>query len=318
MRPFCDWLSASSPLESTVAYLDALQPVLDAGGFSYEDIDPDDKRPRLYRCASGGSVRLFPRHGVVVVSASGQAASHLRNQGLWGEYLLALSSRPHRVTTLHATVEVATDAVPLIGRLVRRAHAGKICFCRKAVAPSSVTQILSPGIDGRVTGTLYLGSSQADVRGVVYDKRQERIAKGCADPGPLLRYEMRLKSGCGVTLRDAYDPTAVFFHYASPTLFARPRSVQDWISHAEGFTLPDRTTFTPVELMVRKLESSPDVARLVELAVESGPYGDDVLLGRLRDLLQFARTGTNDRMRRAATKAAGDRPGVPTGPLGVH
>src|SRR5450830_1701966 len=46
----------------------------------------------------------------------------------------------------------------------------------------------------------------------VYDKREERVSRGFADPGPLVRVEL-VVSGVGATLRDVSDPSALFYHY---------------------------------------------------------------------------------------------------------
>jgi hypothetical protein len=282
--------------------------VLDAAGFSCISEGPG-VGVRLYQCETLGTVRFFPRHQVLVLSASGQACAQLRSCGLWGEYLASISAVCHRVTTLHATLEIDADAPPVLAEVLSRAHQGAISISRKAVPPSHVQQIFSPGLDGRVTGTVYLGGPNADVRAVVYDKREERWRKTERDVGPLLRYEMRLKSGCRVTLRDAFAPVEVFYHYASPALVARPEGVPDWSPKAEGYMLPKRQEFTPWQLIDRKLEFSPDVRRLVELARECGPHGVDLLCSRIKRMVES---------RDGALGSRSDREAVPAETPGVH
>jgi hypothetical protein len=74
----------------------------------------------------------------------------------------------------------------------------------------------------------------------------------------------------------------LFWHYAGRSLLPRPDGVQAWAPHAEGFALPDRPEFTPAQLLDRKLDNSPDVDRLLDLAAACGPYGFDLLAKRLR------------------------------------
>jgi hypothetical protein len=116
---------------------------------------------------------------------------------------------------------------------------------------------------------------------LVYDKRNERIDAGFPDPGPWVRYELVVRSEMGPTLKDAYDPTPMFFHFASPDVLERPEDVASWAPHAEGFALEKLPTTTPMQKMYRLLDSSADVARLVKLAHEAGPGSVRMLLARI-------------------------------------
>jgi len=53
--------------------------------------------------------------------------------------------------------------------------------------------------------------------------------------------------------------------------------------------------FTPAELMARKLETSPDVRRLLELAAECGPGGVELLVRRIRGLAERQGAGAPGR-----------------------
>ncbi len=108
-----------------------------------------------------------------------------------------------------------------------------------------------------------------------------RLSKGFPDPGPLYRIEMRVKSKIGATLRDAWDPTCLFYHLASPALIAAPPNIQHWESGAMGFDLPPRVERTPAERMAMLLGASADVRRLLELADACGPHGRELLCSRL-------------------------------------
>lgn len=280
MTPFCDWVSTSAARDDCDALVSQLVPVIDAaGGF----LDSQDAIASNYRLGDG-TIRARHSHGVFCVSASGDALSQLRSRDVYGEFLAALGSVPHRVTCLHATLDVATHAPPIVASAAEKGRAGLIALSRKAVPPTQVQTFLALDAFGSLTGTVYIGSAQAEVRAAVYDKRHQRMCAGHPDPGPLLRYEVRCRSKLGVTLRDASEPERVFFHFAAPDLLPLPQDVHPWSPHGEGFALEKRKVFTPAELLERRLEASGDVKRLLELAAECGPHGLDYLVSKLRKL----------------------------------
>jgi hypothetical protein len=268
-----------------------LLPVLDAAGGGREDLDECKTLVRV----STGTVLLQKRFGVFCVSASGDALAKFRQAGLFGEYLAALSSVPHRVTRLDAAFDVVADAPNVIRSTWKRASLGRIALSRKRVPGENCSKHIARGIDGRETGTVYIGKPSAEVRGVQYDKRHEVWCRTGEDVGRLLRTEMRFKSGCGVTLADAHSPGPVFWHYAAPGLIDRPEGVQAWVPRAEGFEMPERMTFTANQLMERKLEGSADIRRLLELAEEMGPLGVDFLCQKLRRMAAWGEASPQGR-----------------------
>lgn len=289
MTPFCDWLTLSTPRTVLDDCLPDLQRVMDASGFaaaSGSDV------VAMFRSDAGGVVRVFDYKAVAVVSASGVALSQLRDRALFSDYLQVWSGQPHRVTTMHVTKDVATDAPPIVADLYARANAGKIRLSRKALPSGSVEQRLAQRADGANTGTVYIGGVRSQVRACIYDKQWERICAQLADPGPLTRYEMRLKSRVGLTLRDAWDPAPLFYHVASPDILPLPPDVPEWSSQEVGYTMPPRQVFTPAELMAIKLDHSIDVQRLLALAAECGPHGIDLLVSRLRRMANATAIGT--------------------------
>lgn len=281
MTPFTDYLSLTTPLEHAELVCAELQPVLDAAG---GHVGGTDERGTVYRVAAGTIKLQSWGSSVLMVSASGSAITQLRRAGLYGEYLAALSPFPHRVSRLDAALDFADDASPLIRWLWRRAANGGIALSRKSVPGSNCSKHIAPGIDGRETGTVYVGAPSAKVRAVIYDKRQEVYARTGEDVGPRLRYEIRVKGELGPTLADAFDPARLFWHYAAPDLLQAPIGVQPWVSHAQGFAMPERVSFTASQLLDRKLESSADVRRLLELAGQMGLLGVDFLCQKLRKL----------------------------------
>jgi len=284
---FCDFVSVSFSQDSSRCVIEGLAPLLDAAGFVSVDEGPSVLaawRPFVGGEPGVGRVGVSRRYRVAVCSVSGTALHALRSAGLLGHVFGVLGAVPHRVTRLDATLEVADDGPAVVAAVAARARAGSIALSRKSLGSGDVFEFRSLDASGRLTGTVYLGSRQAEVRGVVYDKRHERICKGAADPGPLVRYEVRVSSRFGPTLRDAYDPVALFWHFASGGLLPRPSGVKLWVSQSEGFTMPEPISLEPAQLMQRKLDHSPDVVRLIELAKACGPGGLDLLFSRLRKL----------------------------------
>lgn len=281
MKPFCDWLSVSSPFGEVDGIVASLQPILDMSRFS---ADAGGDALLLARSPGAGVVRVSRAGSVCVTSASGAALGDLRTAGQFADYLSALGSFPHRVTTLHATLDVVCDASPVVLDLFERGIAGHVSLSRKGLTISDINKHIYRRADGLDSGGVYLGGPRAQVRACVYDKQLERISKGCADPGPLTRFEMRVKGRLGATLRDAWEPERIFYHVASPDILAVPVGVAPWVPTEGGYDLPPRKEFLPAELMAMKIETSPDVKRLLALADECGPRGFDLLVDRLREL----------------------------------
>lgn len=294
-RPFADFFNASTPLaEFDDMSADVADVLTSAGAF--------EAYPGLYRLdtlTGSGTCKLSrPRGGVVgCVSVSGHLLGVLRDQRRLSDLLWAVGSRPHRVTTLHATLDVAEEAPAVIARLYAQATGAEgLALSRKRIPGRHVSRVVGPGYPGHVeTGTLYLGNRRADVWAKVYDKRShlhsqvlERIPSDCTltdwvmDPGPLTRYELSLGRHVGCTLRDVENPEAVFWHYAGDVLLPRPAGVPAWQPGGEGYWLGPRPERLPAQQLKLLLSRSPDVQRALRLASECGGYGFDYLVSLLR------------------------------------
>jgi hypothetical protein len=184
-----------------------------------------------------------------------------------------------------------------------------VALSRKAVSTLDVATHLSLDDRGVETGSVYFGRHTAEVRAVVYDKRWQMLDVYKKEIGARTRYEVRVSGKFGATLADAWAPASLFWHFASPDLLCAPAGTMPWSSHAEGFTLPPRTDLTAAELMQRRLDTSPDVARLLMLAEQCGPHGIDLLCARLRKLAAAAATAPGQAVGVAtpAIPAASDR-----------
>lgn len=283
--PFADFCTITFPAESFAEASAAVLGVLtSAGGFS--------EREGLIRVGDG-TVTHKLRYRVGVVSASGGALSALRSAGLFQDFLWSVGSVPHRVSTLHAALDVAADGARSISRVHRRALRGVVRFTRKAVPVSQVRRLLGRcRVTGQETGTVYLGDRKRDVWAKVYDKRAEVVDKAVRlhgespevvalnDPGPLTRYELALGRHVGCSLADVEDPAAVFWHFAGGVLLDAPPGVAAWTAHGGGFELGRPRERCPWEQLELLLSRSADVRRLVELADRASPQHGRVILAR--------------------------------------
>lgn len=252
----------------------------------------------------GGEGWCFPSGGVVqfrnarssrvrVLSASGDAIVGLRAAEAFGDYLWALGADSHRVTRLDAALDIPVSAPPLLSALYARATRGEVSLSRKSLDPGRhVCRYLSPGLDGQDTGTVYLGGRWAEVTARVYDKRQERLARGLPDPGSWLRAELTVRSAVGPSLRDAWEPAPLFWHFMASALEGisePPTGVSGWIAGGVGFSLPARPVRDSTAVLQRRLERSTELGDLVALA--RSVRGGSVLFHRLTQRLGLAPPG---------------------------
>lgn len=267
--PFCDYLNVTSPKDNGDLVMDALRPVLDAAGCG-------EVSPGVFQYAARGGVFKYSERGqVCVFSASGAFLQMLRDKALYGDYLAVLASFPHRVSMLHATADFLVDPPAIIQDAKSQGQAGRMQLTRKSIPPKFVHALLSLNAAGVETGTVYLGNRKnADVWAKIYDKQHERVSKGFEDPGAIVRVEIAAQSDVGATLRDAFDPMALFYNFASTSLVEPPPDVPEWSANGEGFVLDGvPSNFTCDQRLKAILAGSLDVTRLLRLAIDG--FGDE-------------------------------------------
>lgn len=300
---FCDKLDVTVPVEHR-DLLDRLRPFLDVAGFA---VDWDGDSRLVLRASNDGTVVWAKRFGVMCLGVSGAACAALRSSGQWLGFLAEIGSTPHRVTRLDATLDVVAHAPPEVGRVRRLGAKGKLKLTRKSVKPEHVESHLSLcSLASTETGTVYVGSKLADVRLVVYDKRHERFKATGVDVGPLTRYELRLRSGACVTLRDVAEPAAVFWHHMGRGTLSAPADVPAWSSEAEGYQLARVEAPSAFQRLTARVESSGEVLALAKLAAELGPYGVEVLISEIRKVAGRSDPSMGTRPVPRALRASGE------------
>ena len=266
---FCDWLDVTTPpdreheLRASVGHL-----VCAAFGSKVHD--------DLYSLGAG-KVSIGFKYGVFRVSISGACVRCLEAQGLWENMLAELGDGPHRVTRLDAAVDFNLDGADALAMLQAAYPLGKV---RLSQRPIKVTELVGTRADGRKTGTWYAGHrSGAEITCRVYDKAQQTLDTRQEEIPPRTRAELTIRKGC--TLRDAYQPDRVFWHYMAPAIVERPSEAPEWSSGwAEGWTM-EKIDILPAQRLKRLIERSPDLAAIVELADSLGPHGRSMALRQI-------------------------------------
>jgi len=276
---FCDWLDVTAPPSEEQRITSELGLVFGASdGLKLAD--------GLYEVGAG-KVKLGTSRGVYRVSLSGASIRMLEVTGLWADVLSVLGSWPHRVTRLDAALDMAYDGADAIEALQGSYPRGEVRLTQR---PIKVTEMLCTRPDGRKTGTWYAGHrSGAEVTCRVYDKAQQLLdTRGESGP-PMTRVELTVRKGPGPTLRDAYEPERIFWHFVAPAILKRPESVPDWSNGwAEGWRM-ERSEILPMDALKRRIEYSGELASIIELADALGPFGRQMAVRLIADKLGVAK-----------------------------
>lgn len=285
--PFADFIGVTVPAEEWLALHSELAPEFEGLGMTLER---DDERVKLWRSGGDGwgTVKEELRGRVWAIGISGTVCAGLRVARRMSSLLASIGSRPHRVTRLDAALDQKEDAAPVVARIAAAGRRGELKLTRKGIDPRTVETHLGLRCDAVESGTVYCGSRHADARMVVYDKRHERMSRKLPDIGDLTRYELRLRGGLGLSLRDCVEPAPVFWHHVAPDFLQRPDGVPAWVPGGQGFELARLEPPTPFARMLALLDQSPDVRRLLSLADQVGPYGLRTLLARMEAMAASA------------------------------
>lgn len=281
MNVICDWLDVTFAPDDC-PYPDVNRLLLAAG---YEVLFSDGSAfgyapPSPHR----GSLHVKHSSRWARISASGGVCSHLRESGLWMDFLSALSSSPHKVTRLDAALDLPLDGADLIDAMRARYPSGSCSLGRKAI-PTSLMLNVRP--DGRETGTWYAGQrTRARTTARVYDKAWEMLSKYDTAMPPTARVEVTGREGTGVTLHDAAKPAGFFWSVASPAILKAPEDAPVFVPNTDlGWTGP-KPQFDPAALLRRRIEGLGELDALLLVADEMGPSGRGYLLHLLKARLE--------------------------------
>jgi hypothetical protein len=275
MMVICDWLDVTyAPDNCPYPELNLL---LLGAGFS---LTRSQDAHRCYVPPSGrGMLKVTHAHRFAKVSMSGGCCASLRASGLWDEALFILGSSPHRVTRLDAALDVSLDAADVLDKLRRKYPAGEVFLSRKA---QRVTEFTSIRADGRRSGTYYVGHKDKARQSIrVYDKSLQMLDVYGESIATTTRYEVTARKDYGATLRDAAVPESIFWHIAAPAILKAPKGVPVWTPNLDQVWTHKASTFTAYEVMRNRVENSPELDALLDLADSVGPCGRTMLLSLL-------------------------------------
>lgn len=290
--PFTDSVDLTFPLHRADDVEALLRPYL-VEAHATAEFPGTWRLPRLVRSTLGlvsqagkrdlPTVRLKRTYSVLCLGISGGSCETLRLLGLWERLLADLWTIEHRVTRLHATVDLPLDGPESIAAVLARSRAGGFHLGRKALNPRHTKRYDELDARGHTAGGVYLGNPKAEIRCLVYCKRNEMELNGLEDPGPLTRVEFRL-SVDGITLRDVAAPGTIFWHYARD-LLAAPPGVEAWGAGDTGFMLEPRQERNLWDVICRRVDDWEDLRQIGLLADGLGPYGRRGLLKRIAMVL---------------------------------
>lgn len=256
----CDYLTVSTPLENGPALRAACHDVclrLDGAETQFESVV----------CGNHARLDFRERMNVATLSASGVMLSKLRAAGLFIELLGSIAANaPYKVTHLDLARDEEQDAPAYLAMLYGRLRVSGAALTRKLIPPNQIKFMVSRCDDGRDSGSIMIGNrKRAETTAIVYDRRVDAIEKGKPDPGYLVRTEIRTGVP-GMTLKDAFAPEPLFWHFAAPTFGKRPDDVAPWQPWGEPFTLERALVDDLPARMRRLLECSGDIQRLLSMA----------------------------------------------------
>jgi len=274
----CDWLDVTTHPDSGLS--DSVLGFV--SGIGVDFIGSDNSLS--VRFPEGGVLRVDKKSSYSRISASGSVLAYLRMQNKFNDYLDLLGSVPHKVTRLDAAYDTDEDGAKVFSRLKRKYREKPVMLTRQGLKANFVSEFRE--VDGKETGSFYAGHrTKSGVTGCVYDKALEILQRtGATDGLPRSRYELRVRSSIGPTLRDAAEPDKLFWHFMSPALIRKPKGfkIDSWVSGwGGGWTSDKPSPPDPAGSIRYLLEASLVFERLEVLADDLGPNGRQYLRRQL-------------------------------------
>ena len=259
-------------------------------GCGYEHLDSSSSLILFNRPNDplSGLIRVEAKFNHVRISASGKALAYLRKLQQYENYLLHLSEFPHRITRLDTTMDSPRDFPSICRSISRHYPDDRVCLSRKA---TKITYNLSKRDDGLRSGSLYMGNTRDKLQIIIYDKALEMLDKLGLSMPPTSRYEMRFNSSFNLTLRDALDPTELFWSYSDMVLLKKPSSVPERTptGDLDGWSR-DNCPALPFSKLSDYIDHSAALDSMITLADALGSSGRTILERLLIQRLKSAGT----------------------------
>jgi hypothetical protein len=258
----CDYLDLTYPIDGNP--LGSISDLLFEAGFV--STSSADDAAVLMRCPTGyGTFKAGVMYNSFRTSISGDSLDYLRSNGFFSEYLSLSSEHPHTVTRLDSCIDLPIDGADLVDHFISL-YPNTVCLSQK---PLRVTRLLSTRDDGRLSGSVYAGRhSSARVILCLYDKAYEVFCKRNTVIPPTGRIEIRGRRDIGLTLRDAFSPESFFFSFLPHGILKTPDHVLPWEPFTDMAHVRTPREFTPYQVLQRRVESSAELARLLDYAHE--------------------------------------------------
>lgn len=229
---------------------------------------------RSLRFRDNEQILVQQNRNLTRVTINGRAIATLKMLSRFGEALGVIGAAPHRVTQIHAKVDVFGDDLP--GILSRYSDTA-LTVGVQGVEPIKNRAMVEVRPDNQLAKNTYVGTRKAELQRCVYDKRLEREVRGYAkfDETPdELSVELRVQKGvrrAGLSLRDAFDVRPMFWNYMAdcPIVGAyKPSDVPVWSSTGSGFECERKVR--SLEQKVRDFDLYGDWRHMFELARDCG------------------------------------------------
>lgn len=283
---FCDWLNVTCSPENS--FEDPISRFLDSHGFTLTFATPTK---RVYHTPAhfdySGTVKLDVNSKFHCLFISGSSLKFFRDCGFLISVLDLISEVPHTITRIDVACDYKIDAPVALRALELSYPLDKINLSRKTL---KITRLYSARDDGQLTGTWYAGHGQkSNISARIYDKTNELFEKkGLITSTQITRVELTASKRLGATLKDVYSPEPLYYYLGAPHFFAKPASVPDWVSAGEFCSWVSTTKFesTPIELIKKKIEFSPDLIRIAELCSPLGEEGVRMTLRHIENHLR--------------------------------
>jgi hypothetical protein len=210
----------------------------------------------------------------------------MRLASCFDDYLFLLGTVPHTVTRLDVARDYLVDTPAVFKELSKLYPDDRIALSRKALKVSRT--LTARAHDGKQTGTWYAGKkSKAKISLKVYDKREETLDRTGVDTGvPLTRVEFTCRKGMGVSLRDASEPLALFTHCGALCFLPAAPESPLWASHGETWGMVGIAVITSYEAYLKRLDSSPELNHIAQLAANLGPNAVEMAVRQFRTRIE--------------------------------